>query len=184
MTEAKPLSAEEVIAYLENHDELLAQLRNYDGPEPQVGNMCEVVNAMGRLLATISTLQAENTLLTARLDHLMLDPDNDVIPDNDPAVLAELAALPPEKLCERLRGVYALYPGTAPRRFYTGAISHEAARRVEAVEAEVERLRQNQRTPHTHEICPYGPERCDTMYDYQWCDCEKTDCPMRSQEKK
>ena len=36
------------------------------------------------------------------------------------------------------------------------------------------------RTPGTHEICAYGPERCSNMYDFQWCECENENCPLRT----
>lgn len=56
----------------------------------------------------------------------------------------------------------------------------EALERINSLEAENDRLRRNQRTNGTHEICAYGPERCRNMYDFQWCECENDACPLRA----
>ena len=49
--------------------------------------------------------------------------------------------------------------------------------------AEVARLRANQRTAGTVEICERGPERCDYIYDCQWEDCDNQDCPIRNKKE-
>lgn len=81
-----------------------------------------------RLLATIDMLQQYQPLPTA---------------PHDPKSVAELAALTDEQIVERLRGIYRIpvNDGAGPlngstefvREFFTGAIQHEAARRIEAL---------------------------------------------------
>ena len=112
--------------------------------------------------ARADALAAQVVELRAKLDHPLLDPMNDPDAANDPSVVMELGALPVERIIERLRGTYDLYPGVAtPRRFYTGAISHEAANRIEALAAQVAVLVRNQRTPGTVEVCErWGSAHC------------------------
>lgn len=182
MTEAKPLplSAEEVSAYLKNHDEILAQLRKYDGPEPQVGNMCEVVNAMGRLLALITSLQAENAALVEALRQI--DDDPPVIPF-DPAY---------DEGTRNKQWIRYFKEVAKNARFNPTSSGAALLKRLEDAEERVRDLeaarRVEARMPGTVEVCRrWRSNNCADNHSQSGSDysvCNYADCPLRSQEKK
>lgn len=54
---------------------------------------------------------------------------------------------------------------------------------LQARESSLTEERKIARTAGTHEICAFGPERCENYWAYQWQECERSDCPVNSHQK-
>lgn len=97
-----------------------------------------------RMLATIADLEVK--LGEAMQFHPM------PIPPHDPKVIADLQAMPSSQIIDRLRGIYTIpvNDGAGPlngsdtftRRYFTGAIQHEAAKRLEKAERDLAQSRE------------------------------------------
>lgn len=87
------------------------------------------------LITELTEARGELVEAQARLDHPLLDPSTQPIPENDPAVVAELDRV--RAVCEQLEV----------------ADFANASLAIACLLSELERLRGNQRTPGTREVC-------------------------------
>jgi hypothetical protein len=192
MTEAKPLPL--------SADDIADAKNRFDNNElpflTDASVFMEAFGWVGSALATIDSLQAENAALVEAAKNLMPTfEDGRTHSEKERAVLAIIstptsagAALlkrleDAEERCGLMADANRLAFQMRDQAIEKGA---EWKARAEAAEAEVERLRQNQRTPHTVEVC----EKCYVVATLRPNGCTGTmmtfhpDCPLRSQEKK